>query len=711
MYTYIHLTPPLSQDECRTLSDVVTGVVENGKLIQPLVALLYKRNPSFVPSDMVLYKVLVYVLFFSCVELGFGHARSMMSGIQSTKVTPVLQLIYEESTVPEHHSGTHNDLAGASFADDVTRVIATVYDVTYIEEVLVPAVLQYHSEAIRLLLRLREVGGRAKAAFLPVKQAVPRPTTTAAPFNVTQHARVVKAEEWGKAREERERDIVRQRESFQAKPIPRGTKASLDEVLGDHKAQRMARGTTIPRAPVLQTASRPTNLEQVKQVVEAERESHFRPPTLTAAPRRSQPSVPVKSTVASVKRARAMLEGRIEAEAAELAEYETNLRDSSEYERWRTEQEADRRVREAASIVDRRQSAKEAEQVASEARYVAMLQRQLEAAEYIASLSDQLAQVADADRALLVKKQTLAKRLSDRLTRDTEAARKHLASANAACAHEIRQQRVVSEETLAQQRQEEREAKVALITQIRAMLSNPNPSVSSYDPATVYGHGLLEEMSLVELKERLRLGKGSRERHEQHKRSMILEGKAQEKADLAGIEDRFNQAIAHLGSERRQLKGAIEEEKRAFQQMLDSGSVSDANLGEEQLTKRTLRHRHLSKVSNEKAQLLARLEQARAHKTKAQAQHVEKRERLRGPAYVKAPVKSRPAMSATKRAQDKASIKRLDDEARERDRLNRQRYQIQTKLKQGKTLTKREREALQRDKENSSVKARFQSLA
>lgn len=78
----------------------------------------------------------------------------------------------------------------------------------------------------------------------------------------------------------------------------------------------------------------------------------------------------------------------------------------------------------------------------------------------------------------------------------------------------------------------EQEKREDLIRQIRALERAPKETVKVFDPTTSAGIGLLEEMSLVELKERLEMNKREQAKLELDKRQDILSNKADKETDL-----------------------------------------------------------------------------------------------------------------------------------------------------------------------------------
>ena len=74
--------------------------------------------------------------------------------------------------------------------------------------------------------------------------------------------------------------------------------------------------------------------------------------------------------------------------------------------------------------------------------------------------------------------------------------------------------------------------KAELIRQIRELEKIPIQRTKGFDPTEAGGHGLMEEMSVAELRERLEFNKREREQELQFKRETNLTRKEQEAAKL-----------------------------------------------------------------------------------------------------------------------------------------------------------------------------------
>jgi hypothetical protein len=92
---------------------------------------------------------------------------------------------------------------------------------------------------------------------------------------------------------------------------------------------------------------------------------------------------------------------------------------------------------------------------------------------------------------------------------------------------QIREQLIAAEKA----RDKEREVRMDLVRQIRALSIVP-PKINDFDPTEAPEHGLLDEMSIAELKERLAFVKQQDEELREEKRASIILAKQQKEKEL-----------------------------------------------------------------------------------------------------------------------------------------------------------------------------------
>lgn len=109
----------------------------------------------------------------------------------------------------------------------------------------------------------------------------------------------------------------------------------------------------------------------------------------------------------------------------------------------------------------------------------------------------------------------------------------------------------------------EQKKKEELIRQIRELEKIPIVRTKGFDPTETGGHGLLEEMSVAELRERLEFNKRQREIETEEKRTEILSEKESFVSKMMDESDKIQrdrEQRKRLNDERRNLKRHQEEE-------------------------------------------------------------------------------------------------------------------------------------------------------
>ena len=239
----------------------------------------------------------------------------------------------------------------------------------------------------------------------------------------------------------------------------------------------------------------------------------------------------VRLNVAALKREKYLIDKEeVERETA-LAEMAMGLKDASEFNRWKREMdEADEvarlehiakkkiemeLAREEAILAQERKE-KENNEVAKKMK-VDMEKRMEEREKNLNEAMEQKREVIasvhankDAAAEEVVKKQQDNKRIRDEVHKEMQDLAKKRADE---MAHELAK-------------------KQELIRQIRELEKIPIQRTKGFDPTEAGGHGLMEEMSVAELRERLEFNKRQREQDLQFKRETNLTRKEQEAQKL-----------------------------------------------------------------------------------------------------------------------------------------------------------------------------------
>jgi hypothetical protein len=280
-----------------------------------------------------------------------------------------------------------------------------------------------------------------------------------------------------------------------------------------------------------------SNMENVRAEVEARREAELQFDSFRAKPMPvySEENAHVRLNVASVLREDFLYKQKQEQESKMIKAYEEDLRDANEFYRWQTEMKekdlAQHKVEVERRRLDMVQSAKDAieasarqkrenKEVADKIKEEAQaMSNQREAEEELVLLMNQ--QLATEVKEIretapaLAKKKLLKQRNDRRKQIDEEVAER---AAQKAAADKIAH--------------EERMDKVRQIQALERVLQKQETGAEKFDPTTTMCQGLLEELSLVELKERLAMARVAADEHEKTRRRQILQKKQERATDI-----------------------------------------------------------------------------------------------------------------------------------------------------------------------------------
>ena len=221
------------------------------------------------------------------------------------------------------------------------------------------------------------------------------------------------------------------------------------------------------------------------------------PPDFGATP------APVRMNAAAVLREDALYKRKQALEAQLVESYEEDLRDSTEFAQWQAARRAEDEEQRLRLVEQRRVAAEQSQEEAREASAAQLRRNQHNAQQLRAEVEVRAALKEQQTGAVVEAKQALAGRVKA-VRGEPERRRQVVRGKNRAAAAQLRQQQRREEQACEEERRVEQERRNDLIRRIRALERVPAARVAGiFDPSQSAGHGLLEEMSLVELHERL----------------------------------------------------------------------------------------------------------------------------------------------------------------------------------------------------------------
>lgn len=473
-----------------------------------------------------MYSVVAYLVLFRLQEMGWRKLSVLLESQDAHKMFTLVSFVYD----------------AAVMAQWVKEGLCKFLDRSYVESTLLAGLDSSRQDAMQWLdknmaqafgkmqpLASRTgLNGTAGAHFhkKPVTVAVaplltqPKPRTAPEPLRIPQHVT--------------------------AKPIPswieKRSLADIQAELEAKKAENHAKTAakynfeaTVPRLHETRNTT-----DALRAEIESQRAAELRFDSFRAQPPPLLPSsgADVKLNTAAILREDAVLQAKAAKEAAVIEAYEGSLRDTSDYYAW---QESERRKDEVARLaaVDARK--REAVQAAKAAAH-AKQQQEMRARRIVKDMKEVGKLVSDHKAIEKAGEVDLRRRIAEQVR-----AVEYIAPAQARAsmiqtrrsAHDaVREQSIALEAQRRLEREAEAAERLEVIRQIRALERVPAVHVKTFDPSRADNHGLLDEMSLIELRERLVLVKKRADEEVEERRRGILRAKREkEELMLARVEN------------------------------------------------------------------------------------------------------------------------------------------------------------------------------
>lgn len=543
--------------EQKFVHQVFYGCVRYRKFLSLFVtSFLYKCPATAMRSDQTLYTVLGYLLFFRLDELGVSEFREILRSGLGTDPALLALLQYA--------------LDKGELERWVKMEWVKLYDLTFIEEEVIGKLQNYKEELTPLMDEVEFKATGVLAASEGGADAGKRQLTKQEPFNLTKvRPRLIPEPT----------TISRQ---VKAKPVPTtNNKTSLAELEEEKKRRleeeraRVKDKYAAEDAPQLASMVRQDQAEreELARKVEAERmaECTFRPavnPNYT----RPQQEATVRQNAAAVLREDALLRKKQRDEYEILKRYEADLHDASKFSEWQQGQRLKDDMEEEARTRQRMVEMQVAREEAIEAQKACVRRKRIMAEHQNEIAKREFAEV-EVERAIELKsKQNLVVDTQDDREKAREAERK-AGEMRGQVAEEVRQKK---EELFDRKRREdelEMEKRKDLIRQIRALEKVPVDRFKAYDRAEPPCRGLMEEMSLAELHERLHTLEAQKERELADKRERQLQAKmvkqdelAEKAKDIAKVREMAKGDSAQRHAAEKAKIAEIEQRKQAYKE-------------------------------------------------------------------------------------------------------------------------------------------------
>ena len=516
-------------DDQRFIEQVMYGCMRYKKMLKVFLSSLYfKHGGETQRADYTLYMVLSYIALLRLHELGFSSFRALLLTQENFKMSVLLKFLFSEENLTQW----------------LRPEWLKLYDPAFVDEQLIGKALVFVGQAQQLKAVLEGNAAKAAAAKEAAAEAARALSegrggtgvhTTPEPFNLTQpKIRLVPPPE----------DVIET--TFKANKVPASTYLDPKELVDrieidkakDVNRLKMKAKYSDPRVQPfkLRVLERPSNLDKVRAEVEAVREAEcdFEGANLERreVPKQVAGQGAVKLNAAAILREDNLYRKKQEKEAKLLGAYESELRDTSEFDAWQLKMRALDEEQRLAEVERRRMETLLADEEARESKARRLRENKALAVSAKAEASANELKRQQEIEHRRVHQRSLVMDVQSQRERPAIAAEEVLKH-NRARAQELREQTERLEQQAAEERKVEEARRADLIKQIRALELVPRQRITALDPTYTPKIGLLEEMSLAELRERLRMDEEARQEEEEEKRAQIITAKQEREADLA----------------------------------------------------------------------------------------------------------------------------------------------------------------------------------
>ncbi|CAD8115410.1 unnamed protein product [Paramecium sonneborni] len=558
-YNPIILTPDSHceqyiQENCKKLFDteimflkqVFSGVQRYEEFLKILTKTMFTLLSSTTNrNDATLYHIFSYLILFRLDELPYNEFKKMVNEQDPVKMNVLLQFLFDIDKIITHIKPLWNE----------------IYDPQYIQETVIGG-LEQHFPMMKDLLSSLSSRATGKQSELvqederPESATKKQPTKTM-PFKLSE------------TKKKPEPPPPPKPEQYKSKPIPSNlNKKTLQQIEEDNKIRfeqskkKVQETYKDTKQFEFKTDLRPTNYETIKKEVEdtLNQQLQFNMKIAKPAPVDLE-TAEIKLNAAAILREEMLLKKKQEIERERVKNLEVNLRDSGEFEEWKRQQEEQEQIARMEHQQQKKiemELAREAAMRAQEEKYkenrILAEKMKIEAIERLKERQELQQEQVEHKKQLIEQIIEAEKKVYLQVEKVQEK-NKQMAE----------DQKLEMARMLELKRQEDEQIRIKreeLIKQIRELERQPIKRTKGYDPTETMGYGLLEEMSLAELRDRLEVVKAERKAEEEEKRKEIVNQKDEY---LSSMQRKVQEIKAHRQAESQQ-KDMEREAKRMKKQ-------------------------------------------------------------------------------------------------------------------------------------------------
>ncbi|KAJ3270692.1 hypothetical protein HDV01_007516 [Terramyces sp. JEL0728] len=497
-------------------------------------------------------------------------------------------LIFVQCFDPQHMSCLMRFLFDPTILNETLKPIwCTILDDQFVKERIIEPLIHHHSMAQQLSHDLRKIATHGETFEIPKKITEPRPflltdpKPRTFPLPTEKIPRTIKPLEIPK--------------SHFAQPAE---KYKLEKTKLENKDKSLKLFNLAQKNQFHVAKPAPAKIEQIRErLAQESNEKYEKNRVRNSKNVKLNQNIPVKLTTAAILREEVLLRKKQKQQEIALAEAEMGLRDVAEFEQWKQEL----KQKEEEELQMHQEKKRLEVQLLHEEAVLAKLEKLKEKRDIAASVLQEKEEIKALGEEIKKEQEEEKRKKIEEVKHIKEAvikAKQLNSKEKIKQAANLAKEKKLMQEEAQRRANEERARKSQLIQQIRLLEKKGNAHSKEVDLSETSGYGLLGEMSIIELQERVVQTKVKERASAEQKRKEIAETKANKVKELSeklmvlnlerqsrkdsriqrNLPDRASTVLS-MQSERTEIKGSLMDNNavRISQQLKSSKSRSGAS--------------------------------------------------------------------------------------------------------------------------------------
>ncbi|KAI8898283.1 hypothetical protein BC833DRAFT_590480, partial [Globomyces pollinis-pini] len=469
------------KNDANFIKEMYFGCIRHRAFLEATLKLFYKLNKGkFLQKEFYLFSIITYMGLWRLEELGFATFSRFVHCFHPEHMASLISFLFNPSLIQK----------------ELKNLWCTILDSSFVKEHIIDQLLHHVSMADQLkeeLVTLTEKGMVVQKSDRPPIETNPFLLTEVKPRKLPNPEYVIPVVI--KAQEISKHVFKQPAELKELKRLQKINKEKSMKVYEEAQSKQFNAAKPKNKEKIEQLRQK-IKLEEMKSIQKIKRNSQ------KSLQKMSNMKVDVKLNVGAILREQALIKKEKESQQNSLLEAEMGIRDIEEFHRWKDEI---RSKDDEAKLIEMEKKRLEIQLLHEEAylsRQRKILENKEKAAEVMAT-QEEIKEQAEEWKQEQIKYQ---KKIIESVQQSKEGiakAKEALAKEKSKQASKVSKEKKALQEQMQKEAEKERARKVELIQQIR-LLEKKGPALhKEIDLTESSGFGLLGEMSVIELQERL----------------------------------------------------------------------------------------------------------------------------------------------------------------------------------------------------------------